>query len=112
MAVTVPSCPSCKNCYNVQQSNIPSGGLFINWTCIKCNVLFATKPEWKIMTQYMILRNPETYNNSTPKKFFDTLEQATTVAKKMAIEHRDTFYVIKLVRKVSLPEIVLNVEDL
>jgi len=64
------------------------------------------------MNQYMILRNPETYNNSAPKKFFSSLGEATAVAKKMTIEHRDTFYVIKLVKKVSLPEILVNVEDL
>jgi len=112
VAVTVPTCPSCKNCYNVQQSSISSGGLLINWICVRCNVLFVTKPEWKKMNQYMILRNPETYNNSAPKKFFSSLEEATTVAKKMALEHRDTFYVIKLVRKVSINEVPITVEDL
>ena len=113
----MPTCPACKTSVNVGPSNIESATSLDHWICFPCpysvygKCYFSSKKETKKM-QYMILRNPKTYENSAPKKFFDTLEQATEVAKKMAIEHRDTFYVIKLIKKVSLPEVVVSVEDL
>ena len=113
----MPICPACKTSVNVGPSNIESATGLDHWICFPCpcstygKCYFSSKKETKKM-QYMILRNPETYNNSAPKKFFETLEQATEVAKKMAREHRDTFYVIKLVKKVSINEVPVIVEDL
>lgn len=113
----MPICPACKTSVNVGPSNTELATGLDHWICFPCpysvygKCYFSSKKETKKM-QYMILRNPKTYENSAPKKFFDTLEQATEVAKKMAIEHGDTFYVIKLIKKVSLPEVIVSVEDL
>ena len=105
----MPSCPRCCTGSGIRQSNISSAGLFSHWVCIYCNTTFVEKFN---KMQFMILRNPETTVNSAPKKFFDTEEQALTVAKKMAREYKDTFYVIKLIKKVSINEIPVIVEDL
>jgi len=117
MALEVPVCPACKKSIHVRSQDPPSNLYTNSWVCYPCPcsvtiwTYFSTRKEAKKML-YMILRNPKTYENSAPKKFFDTLEQATEVAKKMAIEHGDTFYVIKLIKKVSLPEVIVSVEDL
>lgn len=112
MALEVPSCPRCETNLHVRcMQDIGTTGIVSYWACNFCGSTFCRKEKIKKM-QYMILRNPKTYENSAPKRFFDTLEQATEVAKKMAIEHRDTFYVIKLIKKVSLPEVIVSVEDL
>lgn len=114
----MPTCPACATSVNVGPQSVQGSNYLDFWICYPCReakltarTYFSSKRETNKM-QYMILRNPETYQNSAPKKFFETLEQATEVAKKMAREHRDIFYVIKLVKKVSINEVPVIVEDL
>lgn len=101
---------NCKIC-DGPMNHISETKDFKLFQCIYCNHTLAIKKE--INSMYIVVKDP--YNEGghfTGKKVYDSLDQAITVAKKLAVENPVCkYYVAKLIKSAKL-EPNVTVEDL
>lgn len=116
-------CPKCKtNSYTKlfnqeihryrEMSTLKDWRLF--WRCGNCANEFVSFTGDNQM--YIIIRDPAEKNNKYPffqteRKVYESLEQAITVAKKLAVEHPALkFYIAKLIKS-AITEPSVSIED-